>query len=62
MSIQVICPLLAGNGPAPCSNTTIKKLHEFFDHGGFEALTLERVTTALRASPSLRFVGLLLTL
>ena len=28
MSIQVICPLLAGNGPAPCSNTTIKKLHE----------------------------------
>ncbi len=34
MSIQVTCPLLAGNGPAPCSNTTIKKLHEFFDHAG----------------------------
>ena len=31
-STQVTCPLLAGSGPAPGSNTTIKKLHEFFDH------------------------------
>ncbi len=34
MSIRVTCPLLAGNGPASCSNTTIKNLHEFFDHAG----------------------------
>jgi hypothetical protein len=32
MSIQVTCPLLGGNGSAPCSNSTIKKLHEFFDN------------------------------
>jgi hypothetical protein len=34
MSIQVACPVLAGNHPPPCSNTTIKKPHGFFDHAG----------------------------
>ncbi len=32
MSIPFICPMLAGNGSVPCSNSTIKKLHEILDH------------------------------
>ena len=35
-SIQVTCPSLAANDPAPCSNTTINKPNEFFDYAGFE--------------------------
>ena len=52
MSIQVICPSLAGNGPAPCSNTTIKKLHEFFDHAGSKPIPSRRLPTGPRRGPA----------
>ena len=35
-SIRVTRPFLAGNGSAPCSNTTINKSHEFFDQTGIK--------------------------
>jgi hypothetical protein len=44
-AIQVTCSLLAENGLATCSNTTLNKVHEFFDHTG---LALKRLLLTLR--------------
>ncbi len=49
MSIQVTCPLLAGNDPAPCSITTIKKLHEFLTTRQCALPNAETATILFRA-------------